>query len=101
MKKININLNGKKSYRCDNWECPDVKTCQERATDHHHLYPQTQYARRTYGSMLNEDFNIVLISNRCHLNKSIPIWSEKEFIEYEQAEGFRIKMPKSLQFKEF
>lgn len=101
MKKIRINFNGKKSYRCENWECPYLDTCTEQATDKHHLYSQTQYARRIYGSMLDEDFNIMFISNRCHLNKSIPTWSEHEFIEAAQAEGYRIKMPKSLQYKRF
>lgn len=94
----------KKTYKkCTNYLCPEEtrKKCTDEITDIHHIYPQTQYARRTYGSLLDEPFNIIHISNRCHLNKSIPTWSEKEFIEAAQAEGFRINIPKSLQYKEF
>ena len=91
----------KNNKKCTNWLCDKKETCTDIITDRHHIYPQTQYARRTYGSLLDEEFNIIDISNRCHLNKSIPVWSEKEFIEAAQAEGYRINVPKSLQFKQF
>ena len=89
--------------KCGNWLCPEEtrKNCTDEITDKHHLYSQTQYARRTYGSLLDEPFNIIYISNRCHLNKTIPNWSEKEFIMAAWENGYSVKMPKSLQFKEF
>jgi hypothetical protein len=93
----------KNNKKCTNPLCPEEirLKCTDEITDKHHKYSQTQYARRTYGSLLDEKFNLVDISNRCHLNKSIPSWSEKEFIEAAQAEGFRVNMPKSLQYKTF
>jgi hypothetical protein len=99
--KINTNLNGKKIYKCENWECDKFGECEERATDKHHLYSQTQYAKRTYGDIINQDFNIIFIPNRCHIWKSIPTWNEKEFIEHALEEGYRVQMPKSLRCNTF
>ena len=99
--KINTNLK-KTKKRCENWFCEKRKECTELATDHHHLFPKTQQNRRRYGSLLDENFNILDISNRCHLNKSIPTYSEIEFRRAAEAEGFILPpASKSLQFKNF
>jgi hypothetical protein len=94
----------KSNKKCQNWLCPpEIRAkCTDEITDRHHLYPQTQQNRRQYGSLLDESFNIINVSNRCHLNKTIPTYNEIEFREAGEKAGFRMPpASKSLQFKKF
>ncbi len=57
------------------------KLCGGRATDRHHLLPQTKQNRALYGKLIDDPANIIYLCNDCHLNKSIPHMTEKEFCE--------------------
>jgi hypothetical protein len=102
MSKAEIDLK-KVKLKCNNPLCEKRKECTERATDWHHMFPQTQQHRRQYGSLLDEAFNLLPLSNRCHLQKPIPTFNEVEFIEAGEKAGFRIRhlAGKSLQYKRF
>ncbi|MCK9282435.1 MAG: hypothetical protein M0P71_17610 [Melioribacteraceae bacterium] len=92
----------KKNWKCENPLCdPEIrKKCTDEITDEHHMFPQTQQNRRQYGSLLDEKFNKIRISNRCHLWKSIPTYNELEFRQAGEAAGFRMPTPsKSFQFR--
>jgi len=44
--------------------CP---ICQKReAEQRHHVFPQTKMNRKTYGYLLDEPFNIILVCCDCH-----------------------------------
>lgn len=94
----------KKSKKiCGNWLCSleDRSKCPDEITDKHHLFSQGQQARRRYGKLLDEPFNLIDISNRCHLWHPIPTYSEMEFIMAGEKEGFAmLKLAgKDIQFK--
>jgi len=55
--------------------------CGKPATDKHHLLSQTKRNRKLYGMLLDLSMNIMYLCNDCHLNKSIPKLTEKEFCE--------------------
>ena len=100
MSKTDIDLK-KVKIKCNNPLCEKQKECTERATDWHHKFPQTQQNRRRYGSLLDEAFNLCPLSNRCHLNKPIPTYTEIEFIEAGEKAGFKLShlAGKTIKFK--
>lgn len=53
--------------------------CGKQATDRHHIFSQTKWARRLYGVLIDDPRNIMYLCNSCHLNKIIPKMDEKEF----------------------
>jgi len=55
--------------------------CGKPATDRHHLFSQTKWARKLYGKLLDRGENIMYLCNLCHLNKPIPKLTEREFAE--------------------
>lgn len=55
--------------------------CGGIATDRHHLFSQTKLNRRLYGKLIDDERNIMYLCNGCHLNKSIPKMTEREFCE--------------------
>jgi rRNA maturation endonuclease Nob1 len=55
--------------------------CGNQATDAHHLYSQSKQARKLYGKLIDDEKNIMYLCNGCHLNRSIPKHSEREFCE--------------------
>ncbi len=85
---MNVLTMKKNNKKCTNYLCDQRETCTDVITDRHHCFPQTQQNRRQYGSLLDEDFNIVDISNRCHLNRSIPTFDEAEFRKAGEDAGF-------------
>ena len=91
----------KNKKKCQNWLCSKTEECEDEITDFHHLYSQSQQARRQYGSLLDEKFNLINISNRCHLNKPIPTYTEIEFIEAGEKAGFKLSLlaGKTIKFK--
>lgn len=60
MKKIDLNLN-EKIYFC---ECKEK--CFRRATQKHHKFPQSKRNRKLYGSLIDADDNIQLVSHDHH-----------------------------------
>lgn len=94
----------KKSKKiCGNWLCnlKDRSQCPDEITDEHHLFCQSQQNRRRYGTLLDLPFNKIPISNRCHLNKTIPTYNEIEFIIAGETAGYRLRnlAGKDIQFK--
>lgn len=59
----------------------NCERCGNIATDKHHMYSQTKSARHLYGKLLDDERNIMYLCNGCHLNKSIPKYSEFVFCE--------------------
>lgn len=56
--------------------------CGSRLAEHeHHLFSQTKYNRKKYGDRLDHPGNIMYLCAVCHLNKSIPKFTEQEFLE--------------------
>jgi len=55
--------------------------CGMIATDRHHLLSQTKLYKKLYGKLIHDEKNIMYLCNRCHLNKTIPKISEKQFCE--------------------
>lgn len=56
--------------------------CGKRLAEHkHHLLSQTKYYRKKYGDRLDHPGNKMYLCSVCHLNKSIPKYTEKEFLE--------------------
>lgn len=58
-----------------------IAGCKNMATDKHHLFSQTKWARKLYGGLLDRAENILWACNGCHLNKVIPKQSEKDFCD--------------------
>ena len=81
--------------------CPICR--MRRATQRHHLYPQHKDARKRYGALLDEDFNILPVCEHCHVShKEMAGRIEGELWFREQAEkhGFPLPAPsKTLQTK--
>ena len=55
------------------------KNCSNMATDKYHKYSQSKLAKKLYPLEIHHPDNIIFLCNDCHLNKSIPKWSEIEF----------------------
>ena len=56
--------------------------CKTRPAEHrHHVYSNTRWARKTYGTLLDDRKNILNLCSICHLNKSVPHMDENEFCE--------------------
>ncbi len=55
------------------------KLCGGKATDKHHLFSQTKWARQKYGKHIDDERNIIWLCNTCHTTKPIPKLTEKEF----------------------
>jgi hypothetical protein len=56
--------------------------CHNRpATDKHHLFSQTKWARALYGKLIDHPRNIMMLCNDCHLTKPIPKFTEREFCD--------------------
>lgn len=56
--------------------------CRIRRAEHeHHKFSNTKRNRRVYGKRLEHPANKVYACHVCHLNKPIPKFTEKEFLE--------------------
>ena len=64
------------------------KMCGGKADQRHHLYSQTKHARELYGKHLDDPKNTIDLCSDCHMTKSIPKMTEREFCE---AIGIEIK----------
>ena len=54
--------------------------CGKPATQRHHKYPQTKWARRLYGSLLDDKRNIEPKCADCHVSHAkVSIWREADF----------------------
>jgi 5-methylcytosine-specific restriction endonuclease McrA len=61
---------------------PWCELCGKAVSDHkHHLYSRTLKARELYGKLIDDERNIMYLCGGCHLNKSIPKFTEVEFCE--------------------
>jgi len=72
-KKINTTLS-KEYIRCEN-----AKPCLNRATQRHHLLPNTIKNRKLYHKLIDHDLNIKLLCAYCHINARH--MTETEFCE--------------------
>ena len=52
-----------------------------QATDKHHLFSQTKANKKMYGQLIHHELNIMYLCNGCHLNKTVPKMTEKEFCD--------------------
>ena len=56
--------------------------CKERQAEHkHHMFSNTKLNRKLYGKHIDRSENIMFVCSVCHLNKSIPKLTEKEFVD--------------------
>lgn len=54
--------------------------CEKRtATEQHHLFSQTKWAKKLYGDLIHHESNLIYVCYDCHHNKPIPKQSEKQF----------------------
>jgi len=51
------------------------------ANQQHHLFSNTKLNRKLYPDYIHHSDNIMHLCNGCHLNKSIPKWTEKTFCD--------------------
>lgn len=62
-----------------------IRSCQmchkNRATDRHHLLSQTKHYKKKYGKLIHNHKNLMYLCSNCHLNRSIPKLTEREFCE--------------------
>ena len=52
----------------------------------HHKFSQTKMNRKLYSEFIDHPDNILYLCYDCHMNKSIPKWTEKEFCEHFEIE---------------
>jgi 5-methylcytosine-specific restriction endonuclease McrA len=65
------------------------EVCKEKvATEQHHRFSQTKWAKKLYGSLIHHEANLMALCYDCHHNKPLDKWSEKEFC---QALGIAIR----------
>jgi len=74
MRKIDIKLN-KVKVLCE------TEGCSKNAIHHHHIYSDSKEARKLYGSMVDDDRNIILLCEDCHNWKPLLKYTEWEFCE--------------------
>lgn len=58
--------------------------CRRPATQRHHKFSQTKWARKLYGKLIDDPRNIMMVCEHCHSSHQSPKlihWSEKEFCE--------------------
>jgi len=60
--------------------------CGGIANQKHHLLSQTKLYKKLYPEFIHHAENLVDICDKCHLNKSIPKWSEHEFCRHFEIE---------------
>jgi hypothetical protein len=51
------------------------------ATERHHLFSQTKWARKLYGNLIDHPLNIRLLCYDHHHNKPLDKWTEQEFCD--------------------
>lgn len=96
MKKIKTNLS-EVIMQCENEDCITSVVCHVRADAKHHLFSNTKTNRKLYCELMDDDKNIMFIKNSCHITKSIPKLTEKEFCD---KLGIKTRS-KSMQYKNF
>ncbi len=55
---------------------------KKRAEQRHHKFPQYKRYRKLYPEFIDHPDNLVDVCADCHMVKSLPTWSEKEFCEH-------------------
>ena len=53
----------------------------KQATDKHHLFSQTKWARKLYGKLIDHPRNTMRLCRDCHMTKPVPKFTEKEFCD--------------------
>jgi len=81
-----------------------IKICQKcnknKASEIHHRFSQKKLYRKIYGDLIDAKFNIQYLCYDCHHNKSLDKFSELEFRQEAEKQGYNLPtMSKSLQFK--
>ena len=71
------------------------------ATQRHHKFPQYKRYRKLYKDIIDQPFNTQDTCADCHLSGKVETWTEKEFVEHAQKEGYKVEMPKSLRCNVF
>jgi len=64
--------------------CMCSPDCTEKATDVHHLLPNTKVNRMLFPLFIESIFNKCPINNGCHLNKPIPTIKDHQARIYER-----------------
>jgi hypothetical protein len=54
---------------------------KNQAEQKHHKFPQYKRYKKLYKEFIHHTENLVDICADCHLNKSVPHWTEREFCE--------------------
>ena len=70
-------------FRIVHGYCMCSKECQERATDAHHMLPNTNTNRKLYPLFIDSIFNLLPMSNDCHLTKPLKTIRPHEASIYE------------------
>lgn len=55
------------------------KCMRRKATEQHHLFSQTKWAKKLYGELIHDRKNIQYLCYDCHHNKPLDKMSELEF----------------------
>ena len=59
-------------FNAYNGFCQCSQECVEKATDLHHIKPNTKVNKKKFPLYLNSPFNLKPWNNGCHLNKPLP-----------------------------
>lgn len=63
------------------------EVCNKRlATQHHHKFPQYKRYRKLYREFIDHPDNLIPVCADCHMVKSLPRWTEREFCEHFKIE---------------
>jgi hypothetical protein len=71
-------------FQLSNNFCQCSKECTEKATDAHHLLPNTKVNRIRFPLFINSIFNFMAANNGCHLTKPMPKITEHQAEIYEE-----------------
>ncbi len=95
MRKFDIKLS-KEVHLCENKQCLNI------AAHHHHKFSDTNWARKVYGRLLDDDFNIALLCAHCnssHANVKDLRYDEQQFREAAKDAGYTLPDSKVVKNK--
>jgi hypothetical protein len=71
-------------FRLANNFCQCDKDCLKKATDVHHMLPNTIVNKKLFPLFIESIFNLKALNNDCHLTKKIPRITDREAKIYEE-----------------
>lgn len=78
------------SVRCENIiedKHGYLTRCGNKASERHHCFSQTKYAKKVYGKLIHHPINIRNYCYSCHHGKGIEKWDEAQFRAAMKAGG--------------